>query len=53
MRLKSRVYAACVQSTMLCGSETCAANTEHVARLSRAKMRMVRYMWSITKREED
>ena len=30
-----------------------AANTEQVARLSRAEMRMVRCVWSVTKREED
>ena len=53
LRLKGRVYAACVRSTMLNGSETWAANTEHVARLSRAKMKMVRCVWSVTKREED
>ena len=34
-------------------SETWAANTEQVARLSRAEMRMVRCVWSVTKREED
>ena len=53
LRLKGRVYAACVQSAMLYGSETWTANTEHVARLSRAEMIMVRCMWSVTKREED
>ena len=53
LRLKGRVYAACVRSTMLYGSETWAANTEQVARLSRAEMRMVRCVWSITKGEED
>ena len=53
LRLKGRVYAACIQSAMLYGSETWAANTEQVARLSRAEMRMVRCVWSVTKREED
>ena len=48
LRLKGRVCAACVRSTMLYGSETWAANTEHVARLSRAEMRMVRCVWSVT-----
>ena len=52
LRLKGRVYAACVRSTMLYGSETWAANTEHVARLSRAEMRMVRWcVWSVSLRE--
>ena len=41
LRLKGRVYAACVRSGMLYGSETWAANIEQVARLSRAEMRMV------------
>ena len=36
---------------MLYGSETWAANTEQVARLSRAEMRMVRCMCGVTKRE--
>ena len=53
LRLKGRVYKACVQSTILYGSETWAANTEQVARLSRAEMRMIKYVWSVTKREED
>ena len=42
LRLKGRVYVAYVRSTMLYGSETWAANTEQVVRLSRAEMRMVR-----------
>ena len=53
LRLKDRVYAACVRSAILYGSETWAANTEQVARLSRAEMRVVRCVWSVTKREED
>ena len=53
LRLKGRVYAACVRSAMLYGSETWAANTEQVARLSRAETIMVRCVWSVTKREED
>ena len=51
MRLKGRVYAACVQSTMLYGSETWTANTEKVDRLSRAEMRMVRCMCEVSLRE--
>ena len=49
--LKGRVYAACVRSTMLYGSETWAANTEQVARFSRAEMRMVRCMCGVSLRE--
>ena len=51
LRLKGRVYAACVRSAMLYGSETWAANTEQVARLSRAEMRMVRYMCGVSLRD--
>ena len=51
LRLKGRVYAACVRSAMLYGSETWAANTEQVARLSRAEMRMVRCMCGVSLRE--
>ena len=51
LRLKDRVYIACVQSPMLYGSETWAANTEHVARLSRAEMRMVKCMCGVSLRE--
>ena len=51
LRLKGRVYVACVRSTMLYGSKTWAANTEHVARLSRAEMRMVRCMCGVSLRE--
>ena len=53
LRLKGRVYAAYIQSAMLYGSEAWAANTEQVARLSRAEIRMVRCVWSVTEREED
>ena len=53
LRPKGRVYAAYIQSVMLYGGETWAASTEQVARLSRAEMRMLRYVWSVTKREED
>ena len=53
LRLKGRVYAACVQSVILYGSETWPANTEQVVRLSKAEMRMVRCVWSVTKREKN
>ena len=51
LRLKGRVYAACVRSTMLYGSETWAANTEQVARLSRAEMKMVGCMCGVSLKE--
>ena len=51
LRLKGRIYAACVQSAMLYGSETWAANTAQVARLSRAEMRMVICMCGVSLRE--
>ena len=45
------VVVVVVQSIMLYGSETWVANTEHVARLSRAEMRMVRCMCGVSLRE--
>ena len=42
LRLKGKVYGACVQSSMIYGSETWALNAEHEAKLERAEMRMVR-----------
>ena len=53
LRLKGRVYAACVRSAMLYGSETWAANIKQVARLSRAEMRMVRCMCGVSLRDDD
>ena len=54
LRLKGKVYGACVRSAMIYGSETWAMDTEQELRLERAEMRMVRMdVWSITKREED
>ena len=52
LRLKGRVYAACVRSAILYGSETWAANTEQVARLSRVEIRMVRCMCGVSSLRE-
>ena len=42
LRLKGKVYGACVQSSIVYGSETWAVNTEQEAKLERAKMRIIR-----------
>ena len=44
LRLKGRVYEACVRSSMIYGSETWALKTEGAQKLERAEMRMVRWM---------
>lgn len=43
-RVKGRLYAACVRSVMLYGSETWAVKEEDVRRLKSTEMRMVRWM---------
>ena len=42
LRLKGKVYGACVRSEIIYGSETWAMDTEQELRLERAEMRMVR-----------
>ena len=42
LRLKGKVYGACVQSSMIYGSETWAVNAEQEAKLEKAEIRMVR-----------
>ena len=43
LRLKGKVYGACVRSSMIYGSETWAVNAELEEKLKRAEMRMVRW----------
>ena len=42
LRLKGKVYGACVQNSMIYRSETWAVNAEQEAKVERAEMRMVR-----------
>ena len=53
LRLKGKVYGACVQSSTIYGSETWAVNTELEIKLERAEMRMVRWICGVSLREED
>ena len=48
LKMKGRVYAACVRSCMLYGSETWALRLDHVTKLERAEMRMIRWMCGVT-----
>ena len=51
LRLKGKVYGACIRSAMIYGSETWAVDTEQELRLERAEMRMVRWMCRVSLRE--
>jgi hypothetical protein len=44
LKVKGRVYDACVRSTLLYGSETWAVKVEQVQRMERTEMQMVRWM---------
>ena len=44
LRQKGRLYASCVRSVMLYGSETWAVKVEDTRRLERTEMKMVRWM---------
>ena len=52
LRLKGKVYGACVRSSMIYGSETWAVNAEQEAKLERAEMRMVRWTCGVSLREK-
>ena len=52
LRLKGKVYGACVRSSMIYGSETWAVNAEQEAKLERVEMRMVRWMCGVSLREK-
>ena len=51
LKLKGKVYAACVRSAMLYGCETWAMNVEQIKRFERAEMRMVRWMCGVFLRD--
>ena len=52
LRLKGKMYGACVRSSMIYGSETWAVNAEQEAKVERAEMRMVRWMCGVSLREK-
>ena len=52
LRLKGKVYGACVQSSVIYGSETWEVNAEQEAKLERAGIRMMRWMCGVSLREK-
>ena len=52
LRLKGKVYRACVGSSMIYGSETWAVNAELEAKLEIAELRMMRWMCGVSLREK-
>jgi hypothetical protein len=48
LRLKGKIYSACVQSVLVYGSETWAMKVNDVRRLERAENTMVRWMCGVT-----
>src|SRR4029077_17215494 len=48
LKLKGKIYRACVQRVMVYGSETWAAKVEDVRRLMRTERAMVRWMCGVT-----
>ena len=51
MKVKGELYAACVRSVMLYGSETSPIKVEESQRLHRNEMSMIRWMCGVTMRE--
>ncbi len=51
LRLKGRLYESCVRSAMLYGSEAWAVKVEHVRKLERTEMRMVRLICGVSLKE--
>ena len=52
MKLKGKVYAACVRSAMVYGSETWAMTVEQMMRLERAERRMLRWMCGVSLKDK-
>ena len=52
LKLKGKLYAACVRSVMVYGSETWAMKEEDVRRLERTEMQMVRWMCGARLKDE-
>ena len=50
-RMEGRLYAACVRSVMLYGSETWPVKEEEVCRLEHTEMQMVRWMCNVSLRD--
>ena len=52
-KVKGKMYATCVRSVMIYGSETWALNSEQESRLDRAEMRMARWMCGVRLKERN
>ena len=50
-KVKGKVYASCVRSAVIYGSETWALTSEQESRLDRAEMRMARWMCGVSLKE--
>ena len=48
LKLKGKIYSACVRSSMVYGSDTWSMKVEDKQRLERAERMMVRYMCGVT-----
>jgi len=51
LSLKGKIYASCVRSCLVYGSETWPMKVEHEAKLERTEMRMIRWMCGVSLRE--
>ena len=51
LKIKGKVYESCVRSAMIHGSETWAVKAEHVDRLSKTEMQMIRWKCGVTVNE--
>ena len=52
LRLKGKVYGAYIQSSMIYESKAWAVNAEQEAKLERAEIRMVRWIYGVSLREK-
>ena len=48
LKLKGMVYATCVRSCLMHGSETWPMKVEHELKLNRTEMRMIRWMCGLS-----
>ena len=51
LKVKGKLYSACVQSVMIFGSETWAVKVDDTQRLDRTERMMVRWMCEVTLRD--
>jgi len=51
--LKGKVYASCVRSCMVYGSETWPMKVDHITKLERTEMRMIRWMAGVSLSERN